>query len=209
MPKIALWLCIVLVFELAVTVMMVSPTWIDHVISTEQNSVQLRLGLHTKDWVEVRSINTYNTALIHSGVKDVILDWLTFNEKRREISPELNQLADQVEEFSTPRIHNLFDYAYIVITRSWTYLAWSPLLLVLVIPVLIDGWCVWRVRLHSYNFASPVVHRMSLWAMIVVVFFCLGVLLSPWPITPSLYPVTIALLVIALYLVVINTQKRV
>lgn len=93
--------------------------------------------------------------------------------------------------------------------RLGSVLLWHPLILLITIPVFMDGLMERKIKQYSFKYPSPFVYRHGLTAFLVISVLLGVCMLAPIPIPPLVLPVGLMILIVIMGLAVIgNMPKR-
>lgn len=85
---------------------------------------------------------------------------------------------------------------------------WFPYALFVAVPFLIDGWVRRKVKQTDFSLASPLKHRLSLYAVEILVVAYVVLLFLPIPLQPFFFPLLVLISSAALGKMVAEFQKR-
>lgn len=201
---------ILIVIQTVIVTVLIPTDWVERV---EHREYQWLGSTHTEDtyqWIRETGQSWHQTMIHDSGVSDG-LRWMFFPDQyppppdaegmegigHRLWFPfleERGRALDRVTELTLVRIAGL--------------VAWMPLFLLALIPALWDGVAEWRLRQHTFDYPSPLIHRYGVGLSGILLLATFLALLSPVPIPPMVMPLLVTVtLAITGMLVIGNLPK--
>lgn len=196
--------------EFIVIAALISESWSYQVITKEQAMAHAYLGTATARQIKDDADRVYNRLFIDSGVVATIDKYFVPTEESRRRSGALAELGrDNVFPIVEERLNVIWASVYQMIYRLTGFLIWLPYLSLFFLPSLIDGLMVRQIKKTNFDYASPLLHRTAMYAIVVTAYLLLLALFAPVPLPPWLIPIAGAIIAMAMGLLAANTQKRI
>lgn len=208
MARILLWLFIVWVLEVFLIAAFVRESWFNERIQQETDLAVNWLGADTVRAVHDAGDRIFQSAFVETGLYDTSFELFIPSEAERRRARGMEDMGKEIFRTVDTRIQVLWMAIYQVIIRVLMLLLWAPYFLIVLVPAIVDGVMVREIKKVNIGFASPAVHRYSLYLIGMASYVMLLTLFSPFNVNPIVYPVAIMIVVFAMHFVVSNTQKR-
>lgn len=205
-----LWLAIYgLILQIAVCVLLVSPTWISRCINQERVLVKQTLGVQASDWIAKEAKQWYTKHFINRGWQQAVWHFFIPTEAERRASIGMENFALPWFNWVTTRLQVLFTMIFQCGYRLAQMKVWGSMIFVLLIPALLDGVLMRRIKKINFDYASPVIQHYSLQALGLLLLSQLIFWLSPIAVSPLITPVIIMICCVLLGLSISHLQKRI
>lgn len=205
------WLIVAWLFiiELVVILLLVPGDWTGQAIYTEANWMEQQLGAATADKIMVRAHDWYQWSMIDSGVYAEMQRFLIPSEPERLRSIGMRTMGADWFEWVNGRLQAIG----LVVEQFYRRIAmlqeWAPYMLILLVPAVYDGLMTWQIKRTNFDYASPVLHRYSVRAGVLIVVTLLLCFFLPFALNPFWIPVALMLCCACACLMFGNLQKRI
>lgn len=203
------WLWLILV-KLVVIFVLVPPDWVQWVRQTEMAMMNTSFGNEMSEWIADTGHAWYSGHWRSTGIEDGARRIFVATEAEKSSSRGMEKLGSELwfpwAEGRFAVIFGVIEQAYI---RAAQFLAWAPMVPLILIPAAFDGHMMWRRRQYSFEYASPLVHGSAFRGAIYIVTAFPFLMLIPLPMPPVLVPGAIALFSVLVSVAICHTQKRV
>jgi len=181
-------------------------------------TVQHREESWLRDWlgevatteIIARTERWYGAAFVESGAARATYDWMIPSEDERARSGAFAKVGENtLYPFLKRRLDSVWRSFYQATERLAELFEWAPLLAVALLGFLLEGVLDRKIKQHGFAYASPMRHRMGLYALVALALLSLSVLVLPLPVHPLVIPVIALLGAVLLRTVIANTQKKI
>lgn len=200
---------LLLAAEIIIVAVLVPGDYTGKVIHKELSMIESSLGSETLEWISGKSTDWYTATALDTGLKDGMYYLLIPTEEQRARSSGLETFGDWWFDLAAERIESLMLVLQQIYMRLALLLVWSPYVLLLLIPSVYDGYMTWRIKVTNFDYASPVKHRYSARLFGATTVGLLMLFMLPVAIPPSIIPIALMAMCIAIGLMVGNYQKRI
>lgn len=194
----------IFILEVLVIMILVPSHWMEGTIEREREMIAQHLGKDSSTWVTDTSDRWYTDQIVHTGVESGIYSYLVTPKSERKYSG-----GDRWFDWVEARIDTMFYVVEQTYQRAALVALWLPYLLILFVPSVVDGIMTWKIKRTNFDYASPVVHRYSLWLLFLLMYGLVVMLFIPFALNPVFIPGGIMLGSVLLGLMLGNLQKRV
>lgn len=122
-------------------------------------------------------------------------------------SEKIANIGEKILPFFRDRAKTFLYTLYLIFLRSAEMLIWLMPLGVFAIPLLIDGFLVWKKRKLGYDGASPTSQASALKLGSFLTVFCVFIFLLPLQLPLWVVPLNLLLMLLSLYVVCRNLYK--
>ena len=201
---------VLLCLEVLLVAILAADGQVNRAIEHERLLAAAWLGETVEATVAARARTWFNRRFVHNGVVAASYGYLIPDEAMKQRSGALGHVGEHdVFPYMQGRLNVLWDTLRQVTYRFAMLTVWVPYLLPLAGAAILDGLMRRRVKMAEFGNASPAVHRYSLYALLLLIYFSMLALLIPIPLTPLLAPALLILFIIFLNLLLANTPQRV
>jgi len=198
-----LWLLQILVLGA-----LVSESWASGVLARERRLMTASLGAEASRRVTAEADGWYRALFVRTGTVEATYRFCLPTEAQARRSEPFRAAGLIVLPFVEERLTVLWMLVYQMLVRTASFALWLPVVSLLAVPAVIEGLMRRRIKQAGFDHASPVVHRYSLYAMLLLAYAVPVTLLWPFAVSPVVYPAVGAGIALALSLFVGNVQKR-
>jgi hypothetical protein len=195
------WIIVLLLNEAAIILLFLPRSYLQETLTHEERMVTTQLSSETLDYVSDRTRNLFHYWFLDTGIVDASYTFSGYKGKDRFDDRGLGAWLNL-------RLHVFWLAIYLMLFRWLVMSVWLPGTAVLTLPLLVDGLSQREIRKYQFSYASPTVHRQTGQALRLL--FALMILLPLMPLScpPLAYPVAIGLGALALWIMLVNNQKR-
>jgi hypothetical protein len=208
MRKTALLALVLLLMEVLLVGVVVQESWVRKVIGSEQALTRTWIGEQAAARVKDRADRWFRAAFIETGVMDGSHRLFLPTEEERRGSQGLEDLGSALFAGAEERLRVGWTMAYQVLVRFAQILLWAPYLLLLLVPAVTDGLLMRQRKKHGFHYASPILHRCSLYAFLGGFYAVVLLLFAPVVVPPVLVPAIAAVTAASAGVGLSNLQKR-
>ena len=209
MPRAIFLLLIVLTIEVMAVGILTPNDWLHTSITNERDMVSDWLGEETTDNLIANTNKWYKTVFADTGLVKGSYGFIP-NEEDREHSGGLGEFGRyDIFPAAKERIDVMWAAIYQSIQRMSLFILWSPYMLPLFIPAVIDGLSVRSIKKVSYGYASPVRYHTAFHFIMVLLASIPFYLALPFAVTPLVVPVWAAAFSFSVMLMLTNLQKQI
>jgi len=184
--------------------------WALAVQHREEGWMRAWLGPTATRELIARTERWYGAAFIESGAMRVTYEWMIPSKEERAKSGAFAGVGETtLYPFLKRRLDSVWRSIYQATERISEVVAWAPLLAVVIVGFIAEGVFGRGVKQASFDYASPLRHRIGVVVLVVLTVLCLFGLVLPFPVHPLLIPAAGLLYAVLARMVIANTQKRV
>lgn len=195
-----LWL-----FTLLIIVLLIPGSWIQRMVDEESSLVIDSMGYESAEWVRTQALAWYNQLVTEPGLDAAARQALLPTQQERvDLGANFNFWFEYVEG----RIVTFFLLVFHFLSRVTLIAAWAPYLLIMLIPSVLDGIMTWKVRQTTFSYTSPIIHRYSIRAAILISTLFVMSIFVPFALSPVIIPIMMVLLATAFGLMTSSLPKR-
>jgi len=198
-----------LAVEIVIIAILIPGDYTGKTINKELAMIERSLGAETLEWVKGQSQEWYVATMLETGIKDGMYYTLIPTEEQKAKSTGLETFGDWWFDLAADRIDSLMLVIQQLYLRVALLVVWAPYVLLLLIPAIFDGVMTWKIKATNFDYASPVKHRYSARVFGFTLLGMLMMFLLPLPVPPSVIPIALMVMCIAIGLMVGNYQKRI
>jgi hypothetical protein len=168
-------------------------------------------AVDTARWIAQTGEGWYDRSIVDSGLGEGVERTFLPTEAERLRSGAFKNLGSEIWfPYLRTRGEVLLQVLHQLFYRMAMLMAWSPFLILFVVPAVIDGMLRWRIRLHSFDYSSPFMHAMGFRGSLHGAGLLLAMLFLPLPaFHPYIAPVIITIYAFMLNMSAQHTQKRI
>lgn len=207
-----IWLSLIIILIQVIAILIFVPsTWLVDVIRIEDQMLYETLGEKTATRVEEIGYGLYSAVFIQTGIADFVHSLFIPTEAERARTRGLETLGEgnwfPWLEGRGLALKLVLIQACERIAHIWT---WAPIMLLILVPAMLDGYMNWQMKRTSMGYSSPFWHRLGVRTIGISVLLMVVTTFLPMPVPPILLPVVV-MVVIPLVgsLVVANLPKRI
>ena len=190
-----------------IVAMLLAPTgWLNKAAEHEHAMSIRTYSAESMEIIDGRANRWYDALLVNTGIEKGLYDYVNPTARRDAGKWDLDSRG--FTEYMAGRVEAAMLLAFMMLRRISSIISWSPFLLLIAVPAAIDGYLMWRIKKHGYQWVSPTLHRYAWRAKAIIVFAVVAALFTPLPIPPELLPITFSVFALALGLSISNMPKR-
>lgn len=209
MPRSLFIMLLVLTIEVVAVGVLTPNDWLHTSIIEERDKVSNWLGDETTDNLVLKTNRWYKDIFVDTGLVHASYGFIP-TEDDREHSGGLGEFGRyDIFPVAKERIDVLWAAIYQSIQRMSLFILWSPYMLPLFIPAVIDGLSVRQIKKVSYGYASPVRYHTAYHFIVVLLAAIPFYLALPFAVTPLVVPVWAAAFSFSVMLMLTNLQKQI
>lgn len=171
--------------------------------------VRQTLGIQANHWITEEAKQWYQRRWVNSGWQQAIWHFFIPTEAERRASTGLENLALPWFNWVGNRLQVFFSLVFHCGYRLVQMKVWGSMMALLLVPALLDGLLMRRIKKTNFDYASPVIQRYSLRGLGLLLLGQLMIWLMPLPVNPLITPVVMMFGCILLGLSISHLQKRI
>lgn len=198
----------VIALEVVVAIMMISPVMIQNSAGLEARWVYNSLGADTAQLIKDKADHWYTTIIIENKVEERLVRHFIPSEEERANSRGMEDLGSWLWSPTRERISALMDLTYWIFRRFALFMMWLPICLPSLLLAGTFGLLERQIKRTNFSYASPAVLRYS-WracALLTLGFFILFLL--PLAVHPSIVPIIVSFVMVAMGISFSNLAKK-
>ncbi|EWY36164.1 hypothetical protein N825_29840 [Skermanella stibiiresistens SB22] len=197
-----------LLFEFLVVWLLLPLSWITWWLDQERYLVWTGLGPDIGAWIDVFGRDLYQLLAVRTGLEAELTAFIQELTLRGQQSTGTARMASDFQAWWLHRLTVLLSIILIGAKRAGMIAAWAPFGVLALALAVGDGALVWRRRLWSFKYQSPLVHRAGRVIAGLGLLLLLALIWMPLPIHPYWTPTLFSLSLIGVYLMMRSAQKR-
>ena len=197
---------LLVVVEILLVSSMIRQSWILDNIQEENRMNEHYFGSETAGHIRSRAKEVYVSLFVDTGIQDSTYHMLLPREDL-DSSLDLSTVASPVFDHVRRSLGTFWATVYQVLTRLQVWIMWVPAALLLIIPAVVDGLMMRRVKVDAHITTSSIRMKYALLTIFVSLFVLLLSLFSPFAVNPVLYMVLSMLCIIMVSVLLANVQK--
>lgn len=197
------WFVLVLFLnELGLIFLFLPASTVQEVSAREERLVAAELGQEALDYVVAASGRKFKWLFLDTGVLEASFTFCGYQGKDRFDDRGLGRW-----------LFNRLQVVWMVVRQMvfrWEVMAlWLPATLVFAAPLVVDSVAQREIRKYQFSFASPLVHRKSGHFLRYLGAGAVLLPLLPVSVPPMVYPAALGAAGLALWVMLVNIQKRI
>lgn len=208
--KHSFWLIAVLILgEICLTLMMLSPNYIRQASMDESLMVNVAMGEDMGTRIRNCADKWYKTLIIDNHVESHVRHFLIPSRVERDNSRGLEDLGDSLWPQVERRIVTMMDFIYWLMRRAVLLMMWLPACLPATVCSILGGLCLREIKKTNFDIASSVVFRYAIRLSGVITGLFFLAFLAPVTMPPIVIPIILCGVLILLGLSMSNMAKRI
>lgn len=195
------WLIVLLLNEMAIILIFLPRSYIQETTAHEEQMVRSQLSPQSLEFITDRTRALFQYWFMDTGIVDASYTYSGYEGKDKFDDRGLSAWVDL-------RLHVVWLAVYLMLFRWQVMYVWLPGTTVLTVPLMVDGIAQREIRKYQFSYASPTVHRKTTQTLRVLLASMILLPLLPLSCPPLSYPIAIGLGALALWIMLVNSQKR-
>ena len=198
----------VIALEVIAAILIISPVMIQQSASVEARWVYQSLGAETAKSIKDKADDLYTRIMIENKVEERLVRHLIPTEEERMNSRGMEDMGSWLWPLTRERISACMDLSYWIFRRYALFMMWLPICLPALVVAGAFGLLERQIKRTNFSYASPAVLRYSWRAcgFLTLSFFVLFLL--PLAVHPSIVPVIVAFVMLAMGISFSNLAKK-
>lgn len=196
----------ILVF-IGLTILM-SSDWITQTIHRERIANQTLLGHEHANAAFAGATDLFTQWFVETGIQRTSFELFVPDQGRLDASGAMANVGSPVWAWTADRIEAFWALIYQIMVRVYTVLQWWPFMILVLLPIIIDGILTRRINSYTFSLTSTHVHGIAVKSALGVIVIYLALMVLPVFVHPSWFPGIILLSGISTWLAMVHFAKR-
>lgn len=184
----------------------VRQSWVIENIQEENLKNEQFFGAETAKHIRQRADKLYTRWFVNTGVQDTLYKML-LPQNEHQAGLDLGVVTDSLFTHVEGSLGTFWAVVYQIITRVQVWWMWLPAAMLLVIPAIIDGVMMRKVKIVAHITSSSIRLKYATLTIIISLFIMSAALVSPFAVNPLLPLILILSSILMLSVILANVQK--
>ena len=197
------------VVEFFVTILLLSPSYIQSTAKTESRLVKDTFGTDSSYYVIKKANHWYDEFVIKNNIEENLVNYLLPTTYERTNSLGMSEIGRILDRPVYERVQALLDLIYWFFRRMALFAMWLPISMPALFAAAAYGLLERQIKRTNFSYTSPTVLRYSWRAcgLLTISFFVL--FLMPFAIPPILIPFIVSFVMLAMGISLSHLAKKI
>ncbi|WP_293689039.1 DUF4400 domain-containing protein [Thiolapillus sp.] len=197
---------LLLLVEVLIVSAVVKQSWIVQNIQEETFKNERVFGHQTAQNIRKRADDIYTRWFVKTGIQDSLYQML-LPQNNHSGGLDLGPVSDSVFSHVEGSLGTFWAVVYQIIVRLQVWWMWLPAALLLIIPAIIDGVMMRKVKIVAHLTSSSIRLKYATLTIVISLFMMTAALVSPFAVNPLLPLILILCCILMFSVILANVQK--
>ncbi len=205
-----IWIAMIIwLLEIVLVSMFFRTEWVNSNIAEEQHDYANHFESEALSKINEKANKFYRKYFVDSGFRDTTFHVVIPTEAEKTNTHYMENIGAPVFDKVYQGLETLWTVILRVVVRIFAWVHWSTFTLIILIPAVIDGVAMRKVKKATFQNSSSVIQRYSAIFILLAFYVLLLSLFSPIAVHPYIYPAVTIVAAAMIGIIVANVQKQI